>query len=146
MKASELKTSQQSPSGHHNRDIRLLVPSSDPAVGQKGFAMQGVVTMQYAQNLADSMNLDLVLLNDKVNPPLYKIVDDKKYNFEQKRKKKESLKKIVRSETKEVKISYAISSHDSEVRMKATKKFLLAGDRVKRILASAFFKILFRCE
>ena len=75
--------------------------------------------------------LDLILINDKSDPPVCKIVDYSKYRYMQEKKAKEIKKNSKASELKEVKMSYKIDVHDYDVRKKNASKFLQQGNRVK---------------
>jgi translation initiation factor IF-3 len=75
--------------------------------------------------------LDLILINDKSDPPVCKIVDYSKYRYMQEKKAKEIKKNSKASELKEVKMSYKIDVHDYAVRKKNASKFLQQGNRVK---------------
>lgn len=75
--------------------------------------------------------LDLILVNDKSDPPVCKIVDYSKYRYMQEKKAKELKKNSKATEIKEVKMSYKIDIHDYGVRKKNALKFLQQGNRVK---------------
>ncbi len=60
-----------------------------------------------------------------------KIVDHGKLRYQIERKKKDTLKKSVNKEVKELKMSYNIGDHDYDVRKRAALKFIEAGHRVK---------------
>lgn len=75
--------------------------------------------------------LDLIVINDKSDPPVCKIVDYSKYRYQQEKKAKELKKNSKATEIKEVKMSYKIDVHDYEVRKKNASKFLKQGNRVK---------------
>ena len=96
--------------------------------------MHGIVSLSEALKIADSFNLDLVMINDKGDPPVCKVIDYGKYKYSQEKKKKENMKKQIKTEIKEVKMSYKIDQHDFDVRMRAVQKFLGEGDRVKVVV------------
>ena len=75
--------------------------------------------------------LDLILINEKSDPPVCKIVDYSKYRYMQEKKAKEVKKNSKATEIKEVKMSYKIDVHDYGVRKKNALKFLNQGNRVK---------------
>ena len=106
--------------------VRLIVPGNSS--GEE--IMLGICSLQDAISKAESMELDLVLLNDKADPPVCKVIDYGKFKYIQEKKKKDNLKKQVRTEIKEVKMSYKIDHHDFDVRLRAVQKFLDEGDRV----------------
>ena len=84
-----------------------------------------------AQQLADSQNLDLVIVQATAEPPVARIMDWGKAKFEQAKKQKESKKNQKIIQTKEVRMSAVIDSGDFETRRKAAIKFLEQGYKVK---------------
>lgn len=107
--------------------VRLLVPGNESGDGD---VMIGVMPLAEAQAYADQLQVDLVLINDKGDPPVCKAIDYGKYKYSLEKKKKERAKKQVQSEIKEIKMSYKIEEHDYNVRLKAIQKFLSEGDKV----------------
>lgn len=91
----------------------------------------GIMTPREALGIAEERELDLVLVSDKANPPVCRIMDYGKYKFEQEKRAREARKKQHNAEVKEVKMRYKIDDHDYEVRVKHAKRFLKAGDKVK---------------
>ena len=91
----------------------------------------GVITPQEAIRIAEERELDLVLVSDKADPPVCRIMDYGKYKFEQEKKAREAKKKQHTADVKEVKMRYKIEEHDYQVRVSQAKKFLDAGDKVK---------------
>lgn len=84
-----------------------------------------------AQKLADEKNLDLVKISPQAKPPVCKIMDYSKYKFDLAKKEKEAKKKQKVVETKEVRLSPNIDTHDVETKVKNAIKFLKAGNKVK---------------
>lgn len=109
--------------------IRLIVPREDGEPGEE--EMLGVYALNEALEKAESYDLDLVLINENADPPVCKIVDYGKHKYILERKKKETARKQVKKDTKEVKMSYKIDQHDFDVRVRAVQRFLTAGERVK---------------
>lgn len=91
----------------------------------------GIYSSDEAFNMALSEGLDLVLISDKSEPPVCKIVDYGKYKFTQEKKAKEARKKQHQASLKEVKMRYKIEEHDYNVRINQASRFLLSGDKVK---------------
>ena len=91
----------------------------------------GVITPQEAIRIAEEQELDLVLVSDKADPPVCRIMDYGKYKFEQEKKAREAKKKQHTADVKEVKMRYKIEEHDYQVRVSQAKRFLEAGDKVK---------------
>ena len=109
---------------------RLLVPGDNPGEDE----MVGILPLEEAQDKADEMNLDLVLINDKADPPVCKIIDYGKFKYMQDKKKKENSKKQAKVDLKEVKMSYKIEEHDFNVRLRNVQKFIGSGDKVKVVV------------
>ena len=91
----------------------------------------GVIDRLKALEIAAQRELDLVLVSEKANPPVCRIMDYGKYKFEQEKKAKEARKKSHQTEVKEVKMRYKIDKHDYDVRIGQATKFLKSGDKVK---------------
>ena len=91
----------------------------------------GIMTPQEALRMAIEKELDLVLLSDKADPPVCRIMDYGKYKFEQEKKAREARKKQHTADVKEVKMRYKIEEHDYNVRVNQAQRFLKAGDKVK---------------
>jgi len=102
-------------------------------VGGGADEMLGVMSREEALAAAAERELDLVMVSDKSDPPVCKIVSYDKYRFAKEKKRKEQMKAASRgkSELKELKMSYKIGEHDYDVRKKRAVKFLSAGDKVK---------------
>ena len=83
----------------------------------------GIVTSEEGRRLAEEKELDLVLVSDKSDPPVCRIMDYGKYKFEQ--------KKQHTADVKEVKMRYKIEAHDYQVRVNNAQRFLKSGDKVK---------------
>ena len=91
----------------------------------------GVIDRLKALEIASKRELDLVLVSEKANPPVCRIMDYGKYKFEQEKKAKEARKKSHQTEVKEVKMRYKIDKHDYDVRIGQASRFLKGGDKVK---------------
>lgn len=91
----------------------------------------GIVTSEEGRRLAEEKELDLVLVSDKSDPPVCRIMDYGKYKFEQEKRAKEAKKKQHTADVKEVKMRYKIEEHDYQVRVNNAQRFLKSGDKVK---------------
>ena len=99
-------------------------------IGTEGEQL-GILTPSEALRLAEEKELDLVLLSDKADPPVCRIMDYGKYKFEQEKKAREARKKQHTADVKEVKMRYKIEEHDYKVRVNQAERFLKDGDKVK---------------
>lgn len=95
--------------------------------------MVGVVPTQEALQRARAADLDLVMISPDADPPVCRIMDYSKYRYEIQKKKREAQKKATasRQDLKELKMRYNIDTHDYGVRLRAARKFLEDGDKVK---------------
>jgi len=100
------------------------------AIGTDGEQL-GVISPQEALRIAEEKGLDLVLVSDKADPPVCRIMDYGKYKFEQEKKAREARKKQHTADVKEVKMRYKIEPHDYQVRVNHASRFLKSGDKVK---------------
>nr|YP_009313060.1 Translation initiation factor 3 [Dermonema virens]SCW21314.1 Translation initiation factor 3 [Dermonema virens] len=91
----------------------------------------GILPIEDALQSAKNVGLDLVLISNKSNPPVCRIVDYGKYKFNQEKKAKEAKKKQQSSNLKEVKMRYKIEEHDYQVRINQALRFLQSSDKVK---------------
>jgi translation initiation factor IF-3 len=93
--------------------------------------MRGVMTVRDALKLAEEVGLDLVEVSPNADPPVCKILDYGKYKYEQQKKAAEARKKQKVIDIKEIKIRPGIEDHDYQVKLKAARRFLEEGDKVK---------------
>lgn len=141
------------PSGSRRRqgDARFVNPDYDPALDLDRIRsdsvrlldqeqnMVGVVSIDEAIQMADDSELVLAILSPDADPPVLRLFDSndyKKHKYEQQKKKREQQKRSLanRVDIKEVKMGYNIDSHDYSVRLRAAKRFLNDGDKVKVIV------------
>lgn len=81
--------------------------------------------------MAAEVGLDLVEVSPNADPPVCKILDYGKYKYEAQKKKNEARKKQKVIEVKEVKLRPNIDDNDYGVKMRAMRRFLDDGDKVK---------------
>jgi translation initiation factor IF-3 len=91
----------------------------------------GVISLEDALEIAEEAGLDLVEVSPQVSPPVCKVLDYGKYKYEQQKKANEARKKQKTIEVKEIKMRPGIDEHDYQVKMKAVRKFIENGDKVK---------------
>ena len=91
----------------------------------------GIYASSEALKLASEEGLDLVMISNKSDPPVCRIIDYGKYKFLQEKKAKEAKKKQHHISVKEVKMRYKIEEHDYKVRINQASRFLKSGDKVK---------------
>lgn len=99
-------------------------------VGADG-EMVGVLSVAEGIDLAEDAGLDLVEIAPNSDPPVCKVLDYGKYKYEEQKRRNEARKKQKTIEVKEIKMRPGIDTHDYETKMKAARKFLGNGDKVK---------------
>ncbi len=104
----------------------------------------GVMSIEEARKLADEKELDLVLISEKADPPVCRIIDYQKFLYQQKKKQKEIKANAQKVVVKEIRFGPNTDEHDYNFKLKHAEKFLSDGAKVK---AFVFFKgrsILFK--
>lgn len=91
----------------------------------------GVFPIEKALEMAREKNLDLVQVTEKANPTVCKITDYGKYLYWEKKKEKEKKSTGSAGEMKGIRLRFAMSPHDMEVRAKSAINFLNKGHKVK---------------
>ena len=97
----------------------------------------GVYPIAKALRLADELELDLVEISAKADPPVCKILDYQKYLYQQKKKAKEMKSNSAKIVVKEIRFGPNTDEHDFQFKLKHTQKNLQEGSKVK---ATIFFR------
>jgi translation initiation factor IF-3 len=97
----------------------------------------GVYRLNKALSLARELELDLVEISPKASPPVCKILEYKKFLYEQKKREKAMKSKATKVILKEIRFGPQTDEHDYEFKKKHAVKFLTEGAKLK---AFVFFK------
>ncbi len=97
----------------------------------------GVYPTKKAMEIAEEQGLDLVEISPKAIPPVCKIMDYKKFLYEQKKRDKALKSKATKVTVKEIRFGPQTDDHDYEFKKKHAEKFLKEGAKLK---AFVFFK------
>ena len=97
----------------------------------------GVYSLTKAIAMAEELELDLVEISPKASPPVCKILDYKKFLYEQKKREKALKSKATKVVIKEIRFGPQTDEHDYEFKKKHAEKFLNDGAKLK---AFVFFK------
>jgi translation initiation factor IF-3 len=89
------------------------------------------VPVRDALRQASEAGLDLVEVSPNASPPVCKIMDFGKYEFEAKKKQQEAKKKSKQTQIKEVKFRPNIDEGDYQIKLRNLRRFLESGDKVK---------------
>jgi translation initiation factor IF-3 len=87
----------------------------------------GILTLKEAMEIAEKNNTGLILISDKVDPPVVKLGDYQKYLYQLKRKQK----KEGGAELKEIRISFQEAEGDLKRKAKQIEEFLQEGHQVR---------------
>jgi translation initiation factor IF-3 len=91
----------------------------------------GVISRDEALRAAQDAGLDLVEVSPEANPPVAKIVDWGKYNYQRTKQLQKSRKNSKSPDLKQMRLGLKIGAHDLEVKMRKVSEFLDAGHKVK---------------
>lgn len=94
----------------------------------------GVMTKVAALALAKQNLSDLVEIAPRANPPVAKIINYKKFLYQEEKKKREEKRKTKSTETKEVRLGPFMSENDLAVMTKRTRDFLQDGNKVRLVV------------
>ncbi|WP_265198846.1 translation initiation factor IF-3 [Aureitalea sp. L0-47] len=97
----------------------------------------GIYSRQQALKIAEEQGLDLVEISPKATPPVCKVMDYKKFVYEQKKREKALKAKASKVVIKEIRFGPNTDDHDYEFKKKHAEKFLKDGAKLK---AYVFFK------
>jgi translation initiation factor IF-3 len=108
-------------------EVRLVFEGEEPRI----------ISTADAIKMADEQDLDLVEISPKATPPVCKIMDYKKFLYNQKRKQKELKAKQSKIVLKEIRFGPNTDDHDFNFKLAHAKKFLEEGSKLK---AYVFFR------
>ena len=97
----------------------------------------GVVDIRNAQDRADDVGLDLVEVAPKAKPPVCRIMDYGKFQYEQRRKERKSKKNQIKVTVKEIQLRPKTDEYHLQFDIKRAQRWLLEGKKVK-------FRVRFR--
>ncbi len=104
----------------------------------------GVYSTRHAQEMANAMDLDLVEISPKADPPVCKIINYKKFLYQRKKKEKEIKSNTVKTEIKEIRFGPNTDDHDFNFKCKHAEKFLQGGKKVRATVQFRGRSIVFK--
>jgi len=107
--------------------VRVVGDNVEPAVMRTTDAIQ----------LARELGLDLVEISPNADPPVCRVIEYKKFLYDQKKKQKEIKAKQQKVVVKEIRFGPNTDDHDFQFKLKHAKKFLQEGSKLK---AYVFFR------
>ena len=91
----------------------------------------GVIPLSEALRIAKEANLDLIEISPNAVPPVAKIMDYGKFQYDEKKKQKLSKARTQTSELKNIQVKIGTGDHDLELKAKKASEWLAEGNRVK---------------
>jgi translation initiation factor IF-3 len=91
----------------------------------------GILPRREALRLADERELDLVEVSPNANPPVVKLMDFGKYQYERAKREREARKASKNVEVKEIRLRPKTGEHDLAFKIRKARSFLESGAKVK---------------
>jgi translation initiation factor IF-3 len=120
-------------------EVRLVGLPANPAN-----CTDGVYPLAKALEIANSLGQDLIEISPNSTPPVCKIMEFSKFQYEKKKKEKDNKKNQKTSQLKEIGLSPEIGEHDLATKARKGKEFLERGDKVKVVLLFKGRTIMFK--
>ena len=111
--------------------VNLRIEAAELRVIDDQEGQIGVLSKSDALKHAQTKNLDLVLIAPNATPPVAKIIDFKKFLYQESKKEKEAKKGVKKSTVKDVPISLFMGEADKNRLIEKTKEFLKEGNQVR---------------
>ena len=93
--------------------------------------MDGVMDTRRALAYAESLGVDLVEINGRVDPPIVQVIEYSKFRYEQKKREKEKKANQTVIQMKEIRFGPNTDEHDFKFKLKHATEFLEKGNKVK---------------
>jgi len=128
-----LKTIQTAtlPSTTHKNRVNDEINAKEVRLIDQDGKMIGVVPILQALRIAEEKDLDLVEISPNANPPVCKILDYRKFIYEQQKREKTQRKQQSSQEMKELRFTWRTAEHDFNFKVRHAREFLEEGNKVK---------------
>lgn len=94
----------------------------------------GVMSLREALDIAQKAGVDLVEISPKANPPVAKIVDWGKYQYQKMKEQQKARRNNKANELKQMRFGLKIGSNDLETKLRKIRAFLSDGHKVKILI------------
>ncbi len=91
----------------------------------------GVLTRQQALEAAQAAGLDLVEISPNTSPPVAKIIDWGKYQYQKTKEQQKARSKNKSGDMKQIRLGLKIGAHDLDIKLRKVRKFLEQGHKVR---------------
>ncbi|HIC16589.1 TPA: translation initiation factor IF-3 [Candidatus Poribacteria bacterium] len=107
------------------RELRVVSSSNEQL---------GIITLQEALEIAGNEGLDLVEVAPTADPPVCKVMDYGKFQYEKSKREKEARKKQAKVILKEIQFRPDTADHDYQFKMRHAREFLTKGYKVRSVV------------
>ena len=111
--------------------INDAITAKEVRVVDEDGKMLGVMNLNKALFLAEEKKLDLIEIAPTAKPPVCRIMDYGKYQYEQQKKEKHQRKKQQQQQMKEIRFKWRTATHDFNFKVRHARKFIEEGNKVK---------------
>ena len=99
-------------------------------IGQDGSQL-GIMSLSEALKIAEDHGVDLIEISPNANPPVAKIIDWGKYQYQKMKEQQKNRKNAKTSELKQIRIGLKIGSNDLDIKVRKIREFLNEGHKVR---------------
>ena len=94
----------------------------------------GIMSIAEARKVAEEAGVDLVEISPNANPPVAKVIDWGKYQYQQMKQQQKNRRSNKASELKQMRFGLKIGANDLEIKLKKIRSFLVDGHKVKILI------------
>ncbi len=91
----------------------------------------GILTRSEALKIAEEAGVDLVEISPNADPPVVKVIDWGKYQYQKMKEQQKSRKNAKTAELKQMRLGLKIGANDLEIKLRKIREFLAEGHKVK---------------
>lgn len=99
-------------------------------IGPKGDQL-GIMSLSDALKAAQEAEVDLIEISPNADPPVAKIVDWGKYQYQKMKEQQKNRKHAKTAELKQIRLGLKIGSNDLDIKLRKVREFLVEGHKVK---------------
>jgi translation initiation factor IF-3 len=114
----------------HTRINHQITAPELRVIGAEGENV-GVISLQEALKRAHEAGLDLIEISPKANPPVAKIMDYGKFQYDENKKQKSSKARVLITEVKTLQVKIGTGEHDLALKAKKASEWLKEGHKIK---------------
>ncbi|HRN90320.1 MAG TPA: translation initiation factor IF-3 [Candidatus Saccharibacteria bacterium] len=94
----------------------------------------GIMNLSDALKVAEEAGVDLIEISPNADPPVAKVVDWGKYQYQKMKEQQKNRKNAKAAELKQMRMGLKIGANDLEIKLRKIREFLVAGNKVKILI------------